>query len=46
MTANPDWLELVANLTPGGPADDMPVMTKRVFNEKLQAILHDARPGA
>ena len=41
MTANLSWPEIVANLRPGETASNRPDLTTRVFNQKLQAMLHD-----
>lgn len=41
MTCNPKWPEIKQALEPQQPENDRPDLVARVFNMKLQALLHD-----
>ncbi len=41
MTCNPNWLEIMHELTLGEEANDRSDLTSRVFNMKLNALLKD-----
>ena len=38
-TCNPKWEEITRHLLPGQNASDQPVLTARVFQKKLQALI-------
>jgi len=41
MTCNPNWPEILHELSPGEEANDRPDLTSRVFNMKFNALLKD-----
>lgn len=45
-TTNPTWPEILSNLLPGQSANDDPVLTVRVFNQKKDRLMSMLKDGA